>query len=253
MLLDSGGEPFYEQNGGATYSSYSLGATACYGGTGGLMFPGSNTGAANGYLGPNLLFDPGAPPPPPDFGRRIVATAIAASSQEGARVMEKTTDGLELTGAKPTTDAGPFPTQNYNVEAFWLSQGNDPAPSITWDFGAACTTRSVYVWNMNYSSPWNLLGSHTAGVYASLDNATWNYVETLSLTLATGAANDPGELHTFASPFTARYVRFDVANFPGAPDGRVGLGEVAFYVPEPVSALSLALGALALLRRRARG
>ena len=71
--------------------------------------------------------------------------------------------------------------------------------------------------------------------------------------IATSLASNPGVTYDFGGPITAQYIRIDMDTNWEEQNSYVGLSEVQFNtasVPEPSSMSLMALGGLALLRRR---
>lgn len=234
--LQAGSEPFFE--GSATLTTHITNAERCYANGGGsLVFPVTTPGGAhNGYLQPNLVFTvqpPPPPPPPPEPGQWFSNATATASSADGANIPAKAVDAEGLSGPIPLTYRGPFPTQTANTASHWLSSSGDSNPYIVFDLKHELKVGWVHIWNLTISDSWNKLGTETADVYASSDNSNWTFIETLTLALVEGTDPDPGEFKTFEEPFTARYVKFEVTQFAGAPDGRTGFNEAAFYRAVP--------------------
>jgi hypothetical protein len=198
----------------------------------------------SGYIGPNLLFDPGTPTP---RERGLVSVqAVTACSYDNTygvpgiwRRPEKTIDGVELMDAKPLTAAGPLPTQLTDTETFWASGGGEADPAqrcITWDFGQSTFVESMAIWNWNwFNTNYSGWAVKALDVYASNDNITYRYIRSFTLNRPGATNGAPAQVEVFGSPFRARYVKFaNMTNFVVPGDGnpnpyRVALGEVAFY------------------------
>jgi hypothetical protein len=214
-----------------------------------------NVGGNQGWVGPNLLFNPLAPIATQTL---IEATAVAVASEWSAigRIKEKTTMGVELRGPKPLTKDGSFPTQFSGVDDLWNSYGA-ANPYITWDLGASETVDSIYFWNYNIGGGYNLkrgISNATIKVADSL-GGPWTTVQNVTLNMATGTDSDPGQWVPLSGPLpTARYVMFTNIVAGDPTDLYMGISDIAFYrvIPEPGTLLLLAGGALVMLARRRR-
>ena len=158
------------------------------------------------------------------------------------------------TGGTWYTDApGGFPSDYIAVHAgpeyLWFDLGSDlPINEINyWGYSAG---------NANGMREFNItFATDAEGGAAGLGDET--YGGTITLNPSFTAIQDPTPRQAFGFPeVTARYIRVEATstffNQPGAGAGgdRLGIGEIAFSVPEPSSASLLALGSLVLIRRK---
>jgi hypothetical protein len=126
---------------------------------------------------------------------------------------------------------------------------------MTFDLGAAYLVDRGAVWADEFA------GFGLTHVTTSLDGVSFGLVVAAFSPTNRPALSEGGPLtygaDLFAmTPTVARYVRFQIhgAQFPREYDG-LGIGEVAFRVstvPEPASAVLIALGVLAAARARSR-
>ncbi|MGD1978361.1 MAG: PEP-CTERM sorting domain-containing protein [Akkermansiaceae bacterium] len=181
---------------------------------------------------------------------------VTASSQIGDttsfnRADDYIVDGSGLTGLQHTGAVEPN---------MWLSSGtsfggDDPDPRVTFDLGAVYLISQIQVWNYNENPP-NLTGR---GVNA----VTINFGTTPALgstvpgitnfAQASGLETYTGEVFNAFTPFTARYIEFDIDSNHGGDNNFYGLSEVQFdgvVIPEPSSVLLGGIALLGLLKRR---
>ncbi len=117
----------------------------------------------------------------------------------------------------------------------WLSTGtafggDDPDPFVIFDLGAVYTINSFQVWNYNESPP-NLTArgvnsvtveyGTTAGLGSTVPGIT-NFAQ------ADGLDTYTGENFSDFTPFSARYIKFDINSNHGGDNNFYGLSEVRF-------------------------
>ncbi len=154
---------------------------------------------------------------------------VTASSQIGApfnRQDDFVVDGSGLTGGQHTSAVQPN---------MWLSTGNgfggiDPDPSITFDLGAVYTISSFHVWNYNESPP-NLTnrGVNSVTVQFGTTAALGSTVPGIAnFAQANGLNTYAGENFSGFTPFSARFIKFDINSNHGDGNTFYGLSEVRF-------------------------
>lgn len=159
-----------------------------------------------------------------------------------------------LAGVWYTNDPGGFPSDYINVNA---------GPEYIWlDLGADTLLGEISYWgyssgNANGMRNFNVsFATDAEGGAGGLGDEL--YGTSISANPAFAALQDPTPRQSFAfDPVTARYVRVEATstffNQPGAGAGgdRLGIGEIAFAIPEPSSGLlALLAGSMFLGRRR---
>ena len=131
-----------------------------------------------------------------------------------------------------------------------------PAPILWFDLGSDVTLSEISTWgyadtNTNGAKDFSLR-------FATSAEGTGGFGATITYNPTFEAAFNyaPRDSNVFSQNVTARYVEMTITDnwrgFQGGTPGgdRVGLGEVAFEIPEPSSALLGLLGCAVLLRRR---
>jgi hypothetical protein len=122
-----------------------------------------------------------------------------------------------------------------------------PAPRLVFDLGSSVTLNEISIWG------------YADGNGNGLISADLRFSDTTTFTgdpvSISGIIQDVTPRQSFSFPaVSAQYVELVPTDnlFGIAPPGgdRVGIGEVAFAVPEPSSAALLLLGSMALIRRR---
>jgi hypothetical protein len=132
-----------------------------------------------------------------------------------------------------------------------LSGGVD----ITFDLEGNYDLSSLKVWNFNEPSALTAGAKDATISVAASEGGPFTLLGSFVFNKAPGsAATDFGQvidLSSFAAADNTRLVRFDITTNYGWTNngGLVGLSEVRF-IPEPASLVILALGGLAVLRRR---
>ena len=191
----------------------------------------------------------------------IASGNVTASSEISGfnRIDDHIVNGNGLTGTTHTN----YPA-NGNM---WLSTGDgrfggtDTDPFVLFDLGAFYEIESFQVWNYNELDVGGFNGT-ARGVNA----VTVEYGDTAALgstvagitnfAKADATATYAGEIFNTFTPFTARYIKFDIDSNHGGDNNFYGLSEVRFtgtLVPSPTAALAGLVGLSGLLCRRRRG
>ncbi len=148
-----------------------------------------------------------------------------------------------------------------NPGNMWLSTGAgfggiDPDPFVLFDLGAVYLVDSFRVWNYNEAGAFATRGVNSVSVQFGTTPALGSTVAGItSFAQATGAGGYAGQNFNAFTPFSARFIKFDINTNHGNTEGFFGLSEAQFngeIVPEPATATLglLSLGGLLLRRRR---
>jgi len=188
----------------------------------------------------------------------IAGVSASAKDNEGVRTATKAVDGSGMTGV---TVAG---TGMHDVtgDNMWLGQSSTNAGPqwINVDLGGLYTVGDMYMWNykeggggdggrqvLTYNLWYSVDASATPGNFT---DTKWTQ---LGGTINAGQVG-AGSSYSFSDQITinqdASVIGFEILT---AVDNRAGIAELQFdgtLVPEPSSMSLLALGGLALLRRR---
>ena len=173
-------------------------------------------------------------------------------------------NGLDVTGLLHSQIGG---DNSAGASNMWFS-GKSTVVADQWlqiDLGGVYDISSMNVWNEYEGWPAGrgtnavviTYGTEITGSMAQGTVAPITSPGTLSITnFAQAPATNPFTGETFTEAFTAQYILFDIgSNYGGIStgEGLVGLAEVQFDgVPEPATMSLLAIGGLALIRRRRR-
>jgi hypothetical protein len=173
------------------------------------------------------------------------ATGVTASSEIAApydRKDDYIVDGSGLTAGSHSQGA---------EGSAWLSSGNgfggiDPDPSVTFDLGAVYVIDSFNVWNYNEAgflsrgvNSVSVEYGTTAGLGSTVAGIT-NFAQ------ATGLAGYTGEAFDTFTPFSARYIKFDINSNHGDGNSFYGLSEVQFYgYPDPPASRATSVSMIA--------
>jgi hypothetical protein len=193
-----------------------------------------------------------------NFISGVGATANSTSTGQSPSYM---TDGSGLTDGFTGDPAATsvFPTSS----AFWLSEdiGTSPtiAPIVEFDLGGSYDLETMVVWNhieeWDGHSDFGLRGFKyvdieylNGGTWTLLDDANGVTAGTHSIGIS-GEEDEESNLSVDMTGITAEKVR--ITGLANWNDNYWGLNEVRFYeVPEPATMSLLALGGIAMLKRR---
>ena len=219
------------------------------------------------------------------FSVLAIASVASASPASAATILGVTIEDFssELTSgafdrrAEDTINGsglsagGTHGLHNVTANDMWETQGtidapNDNAPwHVTYDLESDYILTSIHVWNYNEAGTLSTAGAKDVEIFVSptintadlvkLDNAGGDFL----FAQASGAAGDPGfdvDLSGVTNSTLlndVRLVRLNITANHGQVASLAGLAEVQFGgdpVPEPTAVAFLAIGGLALLRRR---
>ena len=144
--------------------------------------------------------------------------------------------------------------QTIDLADQWETQPYQSSAWVIFDLNTTADISSFHIWNFNYPN-YTGRGVHTLSISTAGPDRTWTDPVPYTFNAATGAAGDPGQDFSLASPWAnTRYVKFDNMVYYGGGDsaGHIGMAEVQFTAatPEPASLAFLALAAPMFLRRR---
>ena len=181
----------------------------------------------------------------------LEVVGVTASSEFGGREAINAVNNSGLFGPSHTIQ----PTGT-----MWLTDQNNPAPEITFDFGSVQPVGNLTLWNYNEVLPNDpsrdaeLLGRgiNEVDILVSNDNITYTPLLTHNFAIAPGDGTvNFGEFVPLNT--NSRYVRLDVQSNHGNAEGFTGISEIAFGpIPEPSTGLLLGVCGVALLSRRRR-
>ena len=186
----------------------------------------------------------------PGFAPLISVTGVTASTQFTGREAIHTVDG---SGLIPGTDAHLGGT---STETMWLTEINDPTPTITFNFGTPHTIDAMRIWN--YSEDANPSCCLDRGIKtATIEVAGPDGVFSMSpYSIADGdlprAIGDDTDLSTLfdLGGIEAQFVRItSTANHGDPQDAYTGLSEVRFHgdpvppLPVTIHSVTSSLGA----------
>jgi hypothetical protein len=158
------------------------------------------------------------------------SSGVTASSEIGATFDRKAAyivDGSGLSGGQHT-NAPP------DGQIFWLSAGTccggveDLDPSVTFDLGAAYTIHSFHVWNYNEVNLPNRGVNDVSVQYGTTAALGSTVAQITNFAIASGQPTDLGEEFDEFTPFSARFIKFDINSNHGDPNIFYGLSEVQF-------------------------
>ena len=201
----------------------------------------------------------------------ITGETASASSSIGQPFDRVPAHAVNDSGLSPGDDLASTPDQVHHDDpdgAMWLSTGTDfggvdPNPSFTVDLGALYDLTGVRVFNYNeFYEPLSLdltaRGVNRVNVLVG-ETAPTTPLGTVDIPQATGTDDYTGTFYDLVAltggPVRARYFMLDIESNHGGDNQFYGLSELQFdgtLVPEPTSAVVLALGGAALFTRRRR-
>jgi len=158
-------------------------------------------------------------------------TGVTVSSDIGPtrdRVDDHIVDCSGLTAAQHSS----VPDGN-----MWLSSGieyggQDSDPSVTFDLGAVYTISRFHVWNYNQAG-YTTRGINSVSIeYGTTASLGSTVAGITNFAQATGADGYTGEEFDMFTPFSARYIKFDINSNHGDVRLFYGLSEVRFYNEE---------------------
>ncbi len=146
------------------------------------------------------------------------------------------TDFATYIAGNPTHAPNDFPNA-------WASAPPQTSGDIDYDLGDTFILNTFALWgdvDEQTIDSFTLFGATNPAFTGAVNLGTFN-----------ATLLNPITVQTFPSPATARYVRLRINTSHGGPN--INMGEVAFetgVIPEPATLTLLAVGGLALLRRR---
>lgn len=204
----------------------------------------------------------------------IMATLVASSTVlpvAHAAIITIPTTGVETSSEIPGFDrindyivdgSGMADGKHGNAPdgSMWLSTGtafggDDPDPSVTFILGDVHTITSIQVWNYNeVNLPLRGVNEVTIeyGTTAALGSSVPGIT---NFAVAAGAEGYEGEVFDGFAAFDAKYIKFNIDSHHGGDNNFYGLSEVQFsgtVVPEPSTAVLMAVAGLGVMLRRRR-
>lgn len=141
------------------------------------------------------------------------------------RIDDNLVNGSGLTGIEHDVD----------VLAMWLSTGTccggtlDTDPFVMFDLGAVYTVDSFRVWNYNEIGALSTRGVKDVKITYGVSSPTETVLPGVTqFQQATGAVGDTGEVFNTFTPFSARFIKFDIDSNYGDASTFYGLSEVQF-------------------------
>ena len=205
----------------------------------------------------------------PNVVEGVTATAFhrGDSDDPGNGSLSRSVDGHGLTVGDPTdpstwTHNNSWPDNWQGAGSF--TDGQTPGAWFVADLGYAyeCLDE-LYIWNVRERLD---RGMKDVDIYYAVDptvipatgaaydfsSGGWTLLDTYTIPQATGADTDTDIVIGLSSIPAAQYIGFDIET-NWLSTFRVGVAEMQFTVPEPTTVGLLALGGVALLRRRRQG
>ena len=192
----------------------------------------------------------------------VTPISVTASSGGGNQAPENVINGNGFNAASPIASSTHLDSDDDGVSEgggsgfFWHGAGNDLAPEIDFNLGAATNLQSLVLWNFNVdfnSTDETNRGAQNFTVIGSTDATFGNGddVNLGSFVAAEAGGTDAEVGQVFALSGTYQYIRLDITSNHGG--NRTGLSEVRFTaVPESSSLALLGLGGFCLIKRRRR-
>lgn len=172
---------------------------------------------------------------PPD-GPLAVVSVTASSTETPTKDARHLVDGSGLTESPAGSGAflhtsNPYRFGGKEQGTMWDSGYTKPTrdrfPTVVFDLGKSVSIGSVRIWNYNEKSPFNDRGFKVVEFASSEDGTTYHLQGVTRLERAPGEPEYAGQVVSFKTAFSARYVRFTCkANYGG---DLCGLSEVRFF------------------------
>ncbi|MFC1780804.1 LamG domain-containing protein [Planctomycetota bacterium] len=167
----------------------------------------------------------------PIDGDNILATSSTAAAGKGPE------NTINRSGLEPSSELPLLCTGEHSSEGadMWLTESNDPAPSIQYEFNTVYNLHEMLVWNYNAETINSLNGASSVLIEHSVDGDSWTANDTTSLDQASGTNDYQAGAVSFGDA-PAKYVRITInSNFGGelglgAVFNQYGLSEVMFMV-----------------------
>jgi hypothetical protein len=191
----------------------------------------------------------------------ITGMTTTSSAYEGTRSPDQLTDGSGMSGDLVTPGAALHTPDDKNT-TMWLSSVSTANTWVKVDLGSSYTVDDMYVWNFQESSTDGARQVLTYKVYYSTNEAAvggdwgswmWNEYAGPAQSLTTNATTSPFAKNGTVDmgDVTARVIGLEFLTVDVG--GNPGLSELQFdgtLVPEPATMSLLAIGGIALIRRR---